>query len=676
MKPALCCTLTAVLVGSIAAAADKRLHIPAGRSASFMWTVQDAAGFRWDISSNGTVSDGTNDAYDGGMQLQISGSSYPSVSNARLSRDGREVEIGPYQYSGLEISRRIHVNVKGGYCRWIDIFENPTASQVSLSLRYYSNLGDGIYRLHTTSGKPAPGKDDWGVVTAGSSTSSSRPAIVHVFGSPGAKFLPRFQYNQGNDSLYYHATIKVPAKGAAALCFFEAQRRPFSAAVKFLKDFHPNREIRALPRALRKVLLNMGPPGLRMGELEVTRDDEADLVILRNGDEYRGTLTNQRYALRTEFGEVDFPAEQVVALAGAPGAASRVLVVLADGQVLAGELTSGPLNIRLGGGSELPVPAGSIVQASYRISPTRPEEIAPSGALLELRSGPRLAFAATELKLEFLTPHGNLALAPGDLRSIEMDTPAGGLHRALFRNRSVLAGLLVGETVALKLRLGPDLSVARQRVRRLSFAADDDDPTALAALTFRNADVAYGRLTDAVWVVRSKFGEVKVAPGDIAEAAFSDESLGQVKLVLRDGTKIGGKLAGDHVRFRIEPGPELKVHVGQLAAVRGAPGGAPASRPGGAGGAVPAPAAAPPHEAVNKAELAAVRAELERLKAVQEALQAKAAALRSQPGGANTEKALAEIAEFIARTAQRSDQLKKVLAEIQQRQRARRLPPP
>ncbi len=561
----------AVLLLAAAAGADEGIHIKAHRPTSFMWTTQDAMGYRWDVSSNGTISDGTNDAYDGGLQLQVQGATFPSFSAGRLSKQRLEVEIGPWRHAGLAISRRIFVNVKGGYCRWIDLFENPTTSPVNVTVRYYSNMGEGTQRVHTSSGKAHLAKGDWGAVTAGASPSSSRPATVHVFASKGAKFMPRFQYSSGSDNLYYHARLTVPARKAVALCLFEAQRRPYDAAVKFLKEFKHSAELKRVPRPLRKILLNMGSQGLQVGAVEVIRTEEADLVVLRTGDEIRGTLTNPDYALATEFGEMKFPARRVIALAALPGAGQQTFIILADGQVVAGRLTSGPVKVTLAGGSPLEVPASSIVQAAYRICPDKPEEITPARAMVELRSGPRLGFEHAGRRFAFLTPHGRIQLTGEHLRAIEMDTPAGGLHRAIFRNRSVLAGLLAEEQISLKLKLTPAVELSRQRVKRLILSARPAGHDHLAALTCRNADVLYGNFADAAWTVRSKFGDVKVAPGDIAHAEFSEDSLGQVTVTLRTGTKIGGKLAAEYVGFKIDPGPELKIHVGHVRSAEGAP---------------------------------------------------------------------------------------------------------
>ena len=562
-------------VAATVQARDERIHLT-GSSTGFTWTQTDSHGYRWDIYGNGTISDGTNDAYDGGMQLQltISGggssgtSSFNSFSTGKRSKDGMEVEVGPWRYRNVNTYRRIFVNRKAGYCRWIDIFENTESSAVSLSLRYYFNMGASTQRTYTTSGGTDVGEKDWGIVTSGSSSSSSRPAVAHIFATRSAKVKPRFQYSRGSDNLYYHVTLKIPAKKTVALCFFEAQRRPYESCTKFLKEFKPEKELRLVPAALRRLIVNMGGASLLVGDIELQRHEKSDLMILRNGDEMRGTIANTSFSLRASFGEVKIPAAQLIGMVS-HSADAKVQMVLTGGQVVAGELTSGLIVFKLAGGTELKVPPSGLRQVAYRLSPAKPEEVVTKQSLVMLRSGQRLAFDDAKVELPFLTAHGQLKLSPGDLRFLEMDSPAGGLHRAVFGSGSTLAGLLTVEEISLDLALGPPLKTARQRVARFYFANTPIDGKGLATLKLRNSDVLHGRFGEKEWSVSNRFGDVKVATAAIASCEFSGASLGQVKLILRNGTKMGGKLQGDYVKFKIDPGPAVKVFVGHIESATG-----------------------------------------------------------------------------------------------------------
>jgi hypothetical protein len=478
----------------------------------------------------------------------------------------------------------------------MDLFENPTAEDVTASVRYHSNMGDNTGRTATTSGGADLTGKDWGIVTAGQGE-TSRPAVVHVFASPEAKSKPTFQFDRNNDDLYCSITIKVPARKAAALCMFEAQRSSLDAGTKFLKDFQPTRELQGLPPALRRVVINLASQASVLGEIELKRSDEADLIILRTGDEILGRILNPQYAVRAFFGELKIPAGEVVGIVSVSAENNRVHLALAGGQVVGGELLE-QVTVKLAGGTELSIPAKGLVQAAYRVTPEKPAEIALTSSLVALRTGEQLAVDESALALEFLSAQGTLVLSARDLQAIETDTPAGGLHRALFRNGSVLAGLLTAEKIPLKLRLALPLEVSPAQVKRFQFAGPPlAEDQGLTALTLRNSDVLVGRFADQKWTVTGKFGDVAVACADIAEAEFPAESLGQVRLTLRNGTKIGGKVVQEYVGFKIEPGPLVKVYVGHLAAAKGGePPEKPAASPG--AGAATAPAATRPSAAL------------------------------------------------------------------------------
>ncbi len=561
---------------------DKGIHITGQRRQSFTWQVTDAAAYRWDISSYGQVSDGTNDAYDGGMRLTVNGSTWSYNSTGALSEDGREVEIGPWTQGSLRVWRRIYVDPEIGYCRWIDIFENTTSSAQNVAAQYYSNMGGSTQTTFTTSGKTdLDAEKDWGIVTGYGAGNSSRPEIVHVFATPNSTFKPRFTWTRNSDSLYYRADFKVPAKQTLALCFFEAQRRGWPEATKFLKGFDASKELRKVPPALRRILHNMGGAVLVLGTLELPRREKQDLVVKRNGDELPGAIQNRKYVVEAFYGRLELPADRVVGFKVPAEDEPFVRVGLVDGQVVSGNLMSGPLEILLDSGNKQTLPPGAIATAAYRLSEQRPEQIKISRPMVVLRSGERLFFEADDLDTTYHTEYGDVKLKPDDLQVIYLDTPDGGLHRVVFSNGSILSGLLTAEDLQLRLDLGKTLKIRRQLVHYFAFpppAKTEEVP--LAEMALRNDDVLRGRIADKTLAVDTRFGRITVAPSDIETIAFArDADLGKVQLKLRDGTSVSGRFVGEHLRFKIHPGPVLPVFVGHIVQVECPEGSHPTTRP-------------------------------------------------------------------------------------------------
>jgi len=562
-------TVSAVLLAAAGApGAERGIHISKGRPVSSNWNMTDGAGFRWDIYVNhGQVNDGTNDAYDGGMQLQVNGSTFNVRSPGRLSADGREIEIGPWPSGSVNVSRRIYVDPTVGYCRWIDIFANTSSQARTLTLRYYSNVGAAVQMTYTTGGKADLRPQDWGIVTSGS-VGGSRPAIVHVFAGRNAKVRPQFQYSRNSDNLFYHHTLKIPPKRTVALCLIEAQRRPYAAAQKFLKEFRMAQALKKVPPALRRIIVNMRGGVLTLGSLELPRNEKFDLVVQPGGNELLGSIGNQRYVIETFYGEVTLAADRIVGLHVPAGAGGLVRLGLTDGQVVVGRLLSSPIRIKLANGSEMSLALDKIDTAAYRFSGARPEEIAFDRPMVVLRSGQQLFFRQADADWTFHTQYGRVKLTPGDLKSIVMDTPDGGLHRAVFRNGSVLSGLLACRDLNVGLDLGGTLEVGRQMVREFAFPAGQWDGPEAARMFLRNDDVFVGRIADDTLKVDTGTEQVTVRVAEIAQVVMPpDPPVGRVRLRLRDGSAVEGRLLAEAVAFQITPGPKLPVYVGHISEI-------------------------------------------------------------------------------------------------------------
>ena len=556
--------IACVFLAAATVFAGEGIHITGGSSIGFNWNINDGAGYRWDISSYGTVSNGTNNAYSGGMQLQVNNSGFHHSGSGRRSKDGREVEIGPWNYSNrIHVYRRIYVDPKRGYARWIDIFQNVTGMDQVASVRYSSYMGSSVKAIHTNTGKGAVGNKDWGVITVPSST--SRPHVVHVFAGRSVKVRPGFRWQPGNNTVYCDVSLKIPAGKTVALCFFQAQVRGTEAAKKFLTGFRPEAEVQKVPRALRKILVNMGAATVNIGSLELRRETSDDLVVLRNNDELKGMIQNETFAVETFYGRLDLPAKRVVGLLVPAADDPHVLVGLTDGQVVGGKLLSGPVKLRLANGNGLSFPIERLRSAAFRVSPGRPERITTGKPTIVLRSGQQLAFTPGDVDYTFHTQSGRVKLSGEDLLNIHTDTPGGGLHRAVFRNGSVLSGLLSTEQLDVRLDLGPKLRVSRHLVAQFAFpwapVANDE----LAAVELRNEDAWFGRIMDAKLTIETRDNRVTIAPDEIASMEFpAEEGFGVVKVALHNGTKISGKLVERKLRFKIEPGPEVSVFAGHV----------------------------------------------------------------------------------------------------------------
>jgi len=117
--------------------------------------LYDPDGYIYDVSTSaGTcISEGTADSYDNAYYLRINGVNYNATN---LTISGRNIIGTTETLSGLRVTRKLYVPASkdgplGNFGRWYDSLYNPTASPITVSVEYFSNLGsDGSTQITGT----------------------------------------------------------------------------------------------------------------------------------------------------------------------------------------------------------------------------------------------------------------------------------------------------------------------------------------------------------------------------------------------------------------------------------------------------------------------------------------------------------------------------------------------
>lgn len=163
----------------------------------------DSSEFRWDINGNGSIIDGTNDAFDGGLNLV----GFPFLENGETEDNGREIAIGGASIDGVEVQRKIYVPEDQSFARFLEIVTNAGSSTVNYTVNINTDLGsDGSTVLvGTSSGDNIFNTDDNWLVTDDDIDGSGDPTIVQVIAGedgivqPNSAFLDldniNFTYN-------------------------------------------------------------------------------------------------------------------------------------------------------------------------------------------------------------------------------------------------------------------------------------------------------------------------------------------------------------------------------------------------------------------------------------------------------------------------------------------------
>lgn len=182
-----------------------------------------------------------------------------------------------------------------------------------------------------------------------------------------------------------------------------------------------------------------------------------------------------------------------------------------------------------------------------------------------LRNGDRLAFDADKLGCVLQTRHGPVPLESKDLYQILLSHGEHGVHRATFLNGSTLAGVLTPEQITVPLKLGKQLDIHRDMILAIRFAAEPADHPPLTHVALSNEDELLGRLADESYTLVTDFGSVQVKPANILSMSFDPLEPGRAAITLWDGqTTLRGRLQQDSLRFAIQPGPVVNLHIGHI----------------------------------------------------------------------------------------------------------------
>ncbi|NQD80549.1 hypothetical protein HP436_10205, partial [Pseudomonas sp. CrR14] len=149
--------------------------------------------YQWDIGNNGSISDGSSDAYDGGQNLTVNGQGMPGVSFGKLRLNGREVTLPAQNVNGgLRVSRKIYVPADKSYARFLELIENPTDSVMIVPVSISGNLGSdsGTRIINTSSGDMVFDASDYYVLSDDNTDNGGDPAMGHLFGDGNSSAKP------------------------------------------------------------------------------------------------------------------------------------------------------------------------------------------------------------------------------------------------------------------------------------------------------------------------------------------------------------------------------------------------------------------------------------------------------------------------------------------------------
>lgn len=478
--------------------------------AQFNRNVQDAMGFQWDVNQQGAIQSGTNRCFSSAGQLLVNGSSF-SPSQQMMTADGMEYVLTRTQ-SGVQVTRRVRIDVKSATLRYVESFHNPQTTPVTLDVKIMTSLRTSVSSVITDTGRPvssssggrpmlpsmpgsprllsyvgAPvlGEKDCGLLVTRSST--SYPAVLIYLAGPRSKLRPTLQ-RQSSYRFLFTYPVTVPPKKTVSIVHGLAQRNiggtpdPKTLA-NYFKPFQSRDWTRNLPLAVRRSILNAGrsayaeetprspllQPVMNLADRWDVQRGKTDVLVQDEQTRVSGAVRGSSLTVETPFGKTAVPLGEVALLLGGGGIGRTQRVHLRNGEVLVGTVGAGELTLEAESGLEVELTPKQINLLFMHADPADGKPPPKAVALLKTHHGDQLALAAdSPSKIRAATAWGPIEVPLAEIHYLYPIREPQPIHRLILNNKSRLSVILGGSELELAtLRFGP-VKLAPGAIARLA----------------------------------------------------------------------------------------------------------------------------------------------------------------------------------------------------------------
>jgi hypothetical protein len=525
------------------------------------YSVQDNRGNQWRVYQGGWLQQqGNQPVYSQGAQITVNGNQ-PQMNNnqGRVDEKTGELVLENLNAQGLLVTRRILIDKEQALVRYIDVIKNPGAQPVQAQVQIQTNFNYGVNATQTVADPKRKGQELAWVAQTGAG-----PAVMEVYAGKGAK--NAFQIMGPNQNSYIQAMINptIPAGKEVAILHMHAVVPTVDAGVQFVKGMKESQMLRSIPRELRKIIINFATGQNFIGDVEILRGDSLDVVELRGGDQYRGTLKEPAFALETFYGKVDLPVDQVIAMINVGRFRPRQLIVTVDGQIFGGRLSKDTLDLELSSKQVIKVPLAQVTRVGYRKRDGEPEEWTFEKPLVLMRTGERVGVQKPTEPLTVHTRYGKLTISPETVAAVMLQSDEHGVHEIRLTDGSRFAGLLEATSFPMKLdnASGQAVMFPASGIARMQFTNKTADPDAGAAATLglTNGDLLVGSLGGKL-AIDTAFDTITVNAEEIRSLAHQTAGSLDVSVTLWDGSVLSGQLQEQELSCTLQSGLVVKVPV-------------------------------------------------------------------------------------------------------------------
>lgn len=497
----------------------------------------DKRGNSWNFQRSGALGRIGSSMMNTGLELYINNSQFSST-NSLMTQDGREFVLPgrvSSSFGGLVVSRRVRIDDKLGVVRYLEIFQNPSAQEVTANVELRTNFS-GNYKSYVsnsgTQNAAVLGRADTGVVVS-PSASNQRQAFVFNFCSADSKSKPTLT-SQSRYVLSVHHQIRVPAGETACILHTVSQiPTPASLDRKALGEiFRPvglSRHVSSIPKPLREKIVNfsVGHEIAGLALLSATsieslgvKRGRRDILAVGEATRLVGSSTAGKLSVESDFGPAEIAWEEVAAVVGGNrGRRDREKFFLRDGQVLGGKIAAEALRFSLHSGNVMDLEIGKLDRLVRSENPD--QEAWPEGvvAFLETHSGDRIALEnSADSKLTLVSLWGEMEVGLEDVRAVATQDQEPVGHFIELNNGSRFFAYLGGENFTFENPRFGVRSIHPAEIRAIvSRQSVTGPPISLDRvtqpyLTLRGRQLLVGRVLDSQITILTDTESLSVAP--------------------------------------------------------------------------------------------------------------------------------------------------------------------
>jgi hypothetical protein len=526
------------------------------------YTANDGGGSNWYIYNDGALrQQGGQPIYIQGGLLTVDGMQFNVLTNTgRMDAKTGELILENPQMNNWSVTRRILIDKDDNFVRYVDVFHNGTNQDRTLNVELSTMINFGIQQNQMIAD---PKHKDRPI--AWTAMTGLGKGVLEVFGGSSGKVVPQITYQPGGNMVEARYSLSVPAGKDAAIMHLHLMVINVQAGEQRATNFVASKLLKTVPTELRRAIGNFPNDSGGLLDLDILRGDVFDVVELRGGDQYRGTIKETDYKLQTFYGPVDLSPDRVVAIVNAGQFKPRQLLVTSDGQIFGGHLAKATIDIELSSGQVVSIPLDQVSRVGYRKRADEASNTELDKPMVQMRGGDRVAIVPPAGKIEVATRYGLLSLDPAWISQIVFQSEDDALHDVYLTDGSKLTGLVQAEAMELNLSAAgtaqtvhfPLSGMARLQLTAQIPEADADGPQ----VQMINGDLLCGSLEGQL-KLQTAFDTITLDGSQIAHMARgSEQSAGELQVALWDGSMISGQLTDPTAQCRLLCGAELNVPI-------------------------------------------------------------------------------------------------------------------